>query len=75
MRIGIFATLCVLLAACGGDESAPTKTNTGVYMLLDTSGTYTENAVLLPLEIRLIVNCFDCPAKINSKVTLVWSTL
>jgi hypothetical protein len=41
MKIGILATLCVLLAACGGGD-APAKTNTGVYMLLDTSGTYTE---------------------------------
>ena len=30
---------CALLAACGGE---PTQTNTGVYMLLDTSGTYNE---------------------------------
>jgi uncharacterized protein with von Willebrand factor type A (vWA) domain len=41
MRIGIFATLCVLLASCSGDGT-PAKTNKGVYMLLDTSGTYTE---------------------------------
>ena len=38
MRIGIFATLCVL-ASCSS-EKAPS--NTGVYMLLDTSGTYRE---------------------------------
>ncbi len=31
--------ICTLLAACG---SEPTQTNTGVYMLLDTSGTYNE---------------------------------
>ncbi len=31
--------VCTILAACG---SEPTQTNTGVYMLLDTSGTYNE---------------------------------
>lgn len=39
MRTGILATLCLLLVSCGG-EQAPR--NTGVYMLLDTSGTYAE---------------------------------
>ena len=38
MKTGIFATLCLLLVACGGE--APR--NSGVYMLLDTSGTYTQ---------------------------------
>jgi len=59
MRIGIFATLCVLLAACGGDESAPTKTNTGVYMLLDTSGTYTEELQKAEQIIRFMLSRLD----------------
>jgi len=42
MKIGIFATLCVLLASCSSDT---TPRNTGVYMLLDTSGTYAEELV------------------------------
>jgi hypothetical protein len=37
MRIGIAATLCLLLVSCS-NSNAPS--NTGVYMLLDTSGTY-----------------------------------
>ena len=40
MRKGILVALCVLLASCGAEKR--TATNTGVYMLLDTSGTYTE---------------------------------
>lgn len=32
-------SLCVLMASCARDTAPP---NTGVYMLLDTSGTYTE---------------------------------
>ena len=59
MRIGIFATLCVLLAACGGDETAPTKTNTGVYMLLDTSGTYTEELQKAEQIIRFMLSRLD----------------
>ena len=39
MKHSILITLSVLLVSCGG-ESVPT--NTGVYMLLDTSGTYTQ---------------------------------
>ncbi|MCH9005606.1 MAG: VWA domain-containing protein [Proteobacteria bacterium] len=38
MRTGLLATLCVLLVSC----SSEAPTNTGVYMLLDTSGTYAE---------------------------------
>lgn len=37
MRIGIIVTLCILLASCSTDT---TPRNIGVYMLLDTSGTY-----------------------------------
>jgi len=35
----LLALLCVLLVSCARD---PAPTNTGVYMLLDTSGTYAE---------------------------------
>jgi len=37
MKIGIVVTICVLLVSCSTDT---TPRNTGVYMLLDTSGTY-----------------------------------
>ena len=39
MKKGIIAVLCVLLVSC---SSEITPRNKGVYMLLDTSGTYTE---------------------------------
>lgn len=39
MKTGILVTLCVLLISCTS-ENVPR--NTGVYMLLDTSGTYRE---------------------------------
>jgi hypothetical protein len=39
MKQLLLASLCILVASCARD-TAPT--NTGVYMLLDTSGTYTE---------------------------------
>lgn len=39
MKSVLLATLCILVASCARD-SAPS--NTGVYMLLDTSGTYAE---------------------------------
>jgi len=39
MKKLLLASLCILVASCARD-TAPT--NTGVYMLLDTSGTYTE---------------------------------
>jgi len=39
MKRTIIIAMCVLLGSCGGD---PQPTNTGVYMLLDTSGTYAE---------------------------------
>lgn len=38
-RIFHFALAALLLSACGGPQQAPTR---GVYMLVDTSGTYTE---------------------------------
>ncbi len=58
MRTVIFATLFVLLAACGGSD-APTKTNTGVYMLLDTSGTYTEELNKAEQIIRYTLSKLD----------------
>lgn len=39
MKIGILATLCVLLVSCSSED---VPRNRGVYMLLDTSGTYRE---------------------------------
>jgi len=45
MKLGIALTLCILLASCSSDT---TPRNTGVYMLLDTSGTY--NAELIKAE-------------------------
>jgi len=58
MRIGFVATLCVLLAACGG-ETTQTKTNAGVYMLLDTSGTYTEELEKAEQIIRFMLARLD----------------
>jgi hypothetical protein len=58
MRTGIFVTLFVLLAACGGSET-PAKTNTGVYMLLDTSGTYTEELKKAEQIIRYTLSKLD----------------
>ena len=54
--LGAFLTLCILLAACGG-ESAPK--NTGVYMLLDTSGTYAEELVKAEQIIRFTLSRLD----------------
>jgi len=56
MRTGIFAILCVLLVSCGG-ETVPT--NTGVYMLLDTSGTYTEELDKAEQIIRYTLSKLD----------------
>ena len=56
MRIGIFATLCMLLASCSGD-TAPR--NTGVYMLLDTSGTYAEELTKAEQIIRYTLTRLD----------------
>ena len=58
MRTVLFVTLLVLLAACGGSET-PTKTNTGVYMLLDTSGTYTEELKKAEQIIRYTLSKLD----------------
>jgi hypothetical protein len=56
MRIGFFATLCVLLASCSND-TAPR--NTGVYMLLDTSGTYAEELTKAEQIIRFTLSRLD----------------
>ena len=56
MRNGILATVCVLLAACGGGSTA---TNTGVYMLLDTSGTYNEELTKAEQIIRYTLSKLD----------------
>ena len=56
MRIGTLISLCVLLAACAR-EQAPT--NTGVYMLLDTSGTYTEELEKAEQIIRYTLSKLD----------------
>jgi hypothetical protein len=56
MRIGFFATLCVLLASCSNDT---TPRNTGVYMLLDTSGTYAEELTKAEQIIRFTLSRLD----------------
>ena len=57
MKRGILLTLCILLASCSNDDAVPR--NTGVYMLLDTSGTY--NAELIKAEqiIRFTLSRLD----------------
>ncbi len=57
MRIGILSTLCVLLAACASKEQGPT--NSGVYMLLDTSGTYTQELEKAEQIIRYTLSKLD----------------
>jgi len=56
MRFGIALTLCVLLASCSKDT---TPRNTGVYMLLDTSGTYNEELVKAEQIIRFTLSRLD----------------
>ena len=56
MKRGILLTLCVLLASCSSD-TAPR--NTGVYMLLDTSGTYAEELVKAEQIIRYTLTKLD----------------
>ena len=56
MRIGIFATLCVLLMSCSNET---TPRNTGVYMLLDTSGTYAEELTKAEQIIRFTLSKLD----------------
>ena len=57
MKKGILVALCVLLASCAGGEQAPT--NSGVYMLLDTSGTYTEELEKAEQIIRYTLSKLD----------------
>ncbi len=56
MRIGIFATLCVLLTSCSNET---TPRNTGVYMLLDTSGTYAVELTKAEQIIRFTLSKLD----------------
>ena len=56
MRKGIIPALCVLLVSCSG-EVAPR--NTGVYMLLDTSGTYAEELDKAEQIIRFTLSRLD----------------
>jgi len=56
MKRGILFTLCVLLASCSSD-TAPR--NTGVYMLLDTSGTYAEELIKAEQIIRFTLSRLD----------------
>ncbi len=57
MKKGILVALCVLLASCGAKERA--ATNSGVYMLLDTSGTYTEELEKAEQIIRYTLSKLD----------------
>ena len=56
MKKLILSVFCSLLAACGA-ETAPR--NTGVYMLLDTSGTYAEELVKAEQIIRYTLSRLD----------------
>ncbi|MDH3333369.1 MAG: VWA domain-containing protein [Gammaproteobacteria bacterium] len=56
MKRRIVLTLCVLLASCSND-TAPR--NTGVYMLLDTSGTYAEELIKAEQIIRFTLSRLD----------------
>ena len=38
----LLSVITCLLVGCGGGDSEPTRHDSGVYMLLDTSGTYTQ---------------------------------
>jgi len=56
MRIAIVTSLSLLLASCSG-ETGPR--NTGVYMLLDTSGTYAEELIKAEHIIRFTLSRMD----------------
>ena len=56
MKRSIVLTLCVLLASCSND-TAPR--NSGVYMLLDTSGTYAEELIKAEQIIRFTLSRLD----------------
>lgn len=55
-RIGVSLAAIVLLAAC---SAKPVPTNTGVYMLLDTSGTYREELAKAEQIIRYTLSRLD----------------
>jgi hypothetical protein len=56
MKNGLLFILCVMLISCGSD-SAPR--NTGVFMLVDTSGTYTEELGKAEQIIRYTLSRLD----------------
>ena len=56
MKYLVLISTCVLLAAC---SSETTPRNTGVYMLLDTSGTYTEELDKAEQIIRYTLSRLD----------------
>ena len=56
MKKAIIPALCVLLVSCSSDM---TPRNTGVYMLLDTSGTYTEELDKAEQIIRYTLSRLD----------------
>ena len=56
MKKALILTTCALLASCGG---ASTPSNTGVYMLLDTSGTYAEELEKAEQIIRYTLSRLD----------------
>ena len=56
MRTGIFAILCLLLTSCSSETA---QRNTGVYMLLDTSGTYAEELTKAEQIIRFTLSRLD----------------
>ena len=56
MKRSILLALCILLASCSNDTG---PRNTGVYMLLDTSGTYAEELVKAEQIIRFTLTKLD----------------
>ncbi len=56
MKYGFITALCVLLASCGSET---TPRNTGVFMLVDTSGTYTEELTKAEQIIRYTLSRLD----------------
>lgn len=56
MKETILLTLCVLLVSCSGE---PQPRNTGVYMLLDTSGTYAQELEKAEQIIRYTLSKLD----------------
>ena len=56
MKKGVIAALCVLLVSCSSES---TPRNTVVYMLLDTSGTYTEELDKAEQIIRYTLSRLD----------------